>query len=94
MNKERIAAIIMLPANLAVTYDLSSKVHQMIGSEYPESDYFVEPVGEPAIEVPDGFTGFLVLHRNLSASWKVGVEWDAEEVVSASEESENHEPDP
>ncbi len=88
MNKERIAAIIMLPANLAVTDDLSRKVQQMIRSECPQSDYLIEPIREPAIEVPDGFTGFPVIHRNLLASWKVGVEWDAEEVVSASEESQ------
>lgn len=58
MNRKRTVAIIMAPANLLAGNEVIEKTRYLLQEEHPDHPILAEPLDDPSIPVPDGFTGF------------------------------------
>ena len=64
LDRDRIVAINMVPANLAAGVEVVEKVRYLLQDQDPTADYVAEPLagGSPS-DVPDGFEGFQIVRR-------------------------------
>ena len=81
LDRGRIAAIVMVPANLAAGMELVAKVRHLLQEQDPTADYVAEPLAEgSASEVPDGFEGFRIV-RTVSLGDRIGVTVERQVIV-------------